>query len=159
MMDFSKISRLLINLLAKYVSFTFDNQCLIAWEKLRKNLSPHQSFLPWIGQSHSRWCAMLLIFFTGTVLGQYIDNKKHIIYYSSRTPSDAQLSYNTIKKEFLAMVFALEKFHPYLGRKPQFSLINLCLNSSCLRRIPKPDSFVGFFFFKNLITRFEIKKA
>ena len=50
----------------------------------------------------------------GAVLGQRIDNKKHVIYYSSRTLNDAQLNYTTTEKEFFAVVFALEKFRPYL---------------------------------------------
>ena len=37
-----------------------------------------------------------------------------MIYYSSRTLNDAQLNYTTTEKEFLAVVFALEKFLPYL---------------------------------------------
>ena len=48
------------------------------------------------------------------VLGQHIDNKQHVIYYSSRTLNDAQLNYTTIEKIFLPIVFALEKFCPYL---------------------------------------------
>ena len=53
-------------------------------------------------------------FAIGAVLGQCIDNKQHVIYYSSRTLNDGQLNYTTTKKEFLAVVFALEKFRPYL---------------------------------------------
>jgi len=33
-----------------------------------------------------------------------------MIYYVSRTLNDAQLNYTTTEKEFLAVVFALEKF-------------------------------------------------
>ena len=53
-------------------------------------------------------------FTIGVVLGQRIDNKQHVIYYSSWTLSDAQLNYTTTEKEFLAVVFALKKFRPYL---------------------------------------------
>ena len=53
-------------------------------------------------------------FAIGAVLGQRIDNKQHVIYYSSRTLNDAQMNYTTTEKKFLAVVFALEKFHPYL---------------------------------------------
>ena len=50
----------------------------------------------------------------GTVLGQPIDNKQHVIYYSNRTLNDAQMNYTTTEKEFLTVVFALDKFRPYL---------------------------------------------
>src|ERR1700722_10836000 len=53
-------------------------------------------------------------FAVGAVLAQHFDNKPHVIYYSSRTLNDAQLNYSTTEKEFLAVVFALEKFRQYL---------------------------------------------
>ena len=37
-----------------------------------------------------------------------------MIYFASQTLSEAQLNYNTIEKELLAVVFALEKFRQYL---------------------------------------------
>ena len=53
-------------------------------------------------------------FAIGAVLEQRIDNRQHVIYYSSRTLNDAQQNYATAEKEFLAVVFVLEKFRPYL---------------------------------------------
>ena len=37
-----------------------------------------------------------------------------MIYYASRTLNDAQLNYSITEKEFLVMVFTLEKFRSYL---------------------------------------------
>ena len=37
-----------------------------------------------------------------------------MIYYSSRTLNDAQQNYTMTEEEFLAVVFTLEKFWPYL---------------------------------------------
>jgi len=47
-------------------------------------------------------------FAIGAVLGQRIE--QHVIYYSRRTLNDAQMNYTTTEKEFLTVVFALEKF-------------------------------------------------
>ena len=57
-------------------------------------------------------------FAIGALLGQGLDNKQHMIYYSSRTLNDAQMNYTTTEKKFLVVVLALEKFRPYpLGSK------------------------------------------
>ena len=50
----------------------------------------------------------------GAVLGQRVGKLPHVIYYASRTLNDAQLNYSTTEKEFLAVIFALEKFRSYL---------------------------------------------
>ena len=54
----------------------------------------------------------------GVVLGQRIDKKPIVICYASKKLADAQLHYMTTKKVLLVVVFALEKFRPYvLGSK------------------------------------------
>ena len=50
----------------------------------------------------------------GAVLGQKREKIFQVIYYASRTLNDAQLNYATTKKELLAIVFAFDKFRPYL---------------------------------------------
>ena len=50
----------------------------------------------------------------GAVLGQKRDRIFQVIHYASRTFNDAQLNYATTKKELLAIVFAFDKFRPYL---------------------------------------------
>ena len=50
----------------------------------------------------------------GAVLGQRKENKHHVIYYASKTLTGATLNYTTTEKEFLEVVFALDKFRAYL---------------------------------------------
>ena len=53
-------------------------------------------------------------FAIGAVLGQKREKIFQVIYYASRTLNDAQLNYATTEKELLAIVFAFDKFRPYL---------------------------------------------
>jgi len=117
--DFSKIASPLTNLLAKDMSFTFDDGCLIAWEKLKKELisapliSAPIIYTPDWSKPFEIMCDAS-DFAINAVFGQHIDNKEHVISYSSRTLNDAQLNYTRTEKEFLVVVFTLEEFRAYL---------------------------------------------
>ena len=50
----------------------------------------------------------------GAVLGQSVDGKPYVVYYSSKTLNESQRNYTTIEKELLAVVYALDKFRAYL---------------------------------------------
>ena len=50
----------------------------------------------------------------GAVLGQRLDKKAMAICYPSKTLIKAQINYTTTEKELLAVVYALEKFRPYI---------------------------------------------
>ena len=50
----------------------------------------------------------------GAILGQTVDMKLNIIHYASKTLDNAQRNYATTEKEFLAVVFACDKFRPYI---------------------------------------------
>ena len=53
-------------------------------------------------------------FAMGAVLGQKNEQVFKAIYYARKTFNEAQENYSTIKKEMLAIVFACEKFRPYI---------------------------------------------
>src|SRR3954463_5975699 len=53
-------------------------------------------------------------FAVGAVLGQRVDKKLNVIHYASKTLDSAQRNYATTKKEFLAVVFACDKFRQYI---------------------------------------------
>ena len=50
----------------------------------------------------------------GAVFGQRTEKIFKAIYYASKTFNEAQENYSTIENEMLAMVFACEKFRPYI---------------------------------------------
>ena len=50
----------------------------------------------------------------GVVLGHRTEKIFKAIYYDNKTFSKAQENYSTTEKEMLAMVFACEKFKPYI---------------------------------------------
>jgi hypothetical protein len=111
---FSKISRPLCNLLAKHAPFMFNDDCLHAFKRLKTKLTSAPIIRP------PDWSVPFEImcdasdYALGAVLGQPIGKLHHVIYYTSRTLNDAQINYSMTKKELLAVVFALDKFRPYL---------------------------------------------
>jgi len=50
----------------------------------------------------------------GVVPEQCINKKPHVIYFAGHTLNDAQVNYTRMEKAFLPVVFAIEKFRPYL---------------------------------------------
>jgi len=48
-------------------------------------------------------------FVVGAILGQRLDREPHVIYYASKTLSNAQINYTTTEKELLVVVFILKK--------------------------------------------------
>ena len=53
-------------------------------------------------------------FAMGVVMGQRIERTFRAIYSSRKTFNEAQENYSTIEKEMLAVIFACEKFRPYI---------------------------------------------
>ena len=112
--DFSRIAKPLSNLLVQGTPFEFDEQCVQAFSVLKDKLvsapivvAP-DSDLPFELMCDTSDYAI------GVVLGQKRERIFQVTYYASRTLNDAQLNYATTKKELLAIVFAFDKFRPYL---------------------------------------------
>ena len=53
-------------------------------------------------------------FAIGAVLGQKRERIFQVIYYASKTLNETQLNYVTTEKELLLIMFAFDKFMPYL---------------------------------------------
>ena len=98
----------------KDTRFEFSNECLHAFETLKKKLisAPIIVSLDW-NLPFELMCDAS-DYAIGAVLGQRKDKNFHVIYYASRTLIEAQLNYATTEKELLAVVFAFDKFRFYL---------------------------------------------
>ena len=79
-------------------------------------------------------------FAIGAVLGQKREKIFQVIYYASRTLNDAQLNYTTTEKELLAIVFAFDKFRPYLiGNKVIVHTDHSSIKYLMIKRDAKPQ--------------------
>ncbi|XP_072084586.1 uncharacterized protein [Arachis hypogaea] len=89
--DFSKVAKLLSNLLVSNVPFVFDNECMLAFEELKSKLSSAPIIAPpcWDLPFKLMWDAS--DFAVGAVLGQRKDKSVHVIYYAN-----GYLGYNQI---------------------------------------------------------------
>ena len=93
-------------MLAKDAPFEFDDECLNAFQILKKALisapiiHPPDWSLPFEIMCDASDYAV------GAVLGQTKDRKHHAISYASKTLSGPQLNYATTEKGLLAVVFA-----------------------------------------------------
>jgi len=87
-------------------------------------------------------------------LGQIMYNEPYAIYYASRTLDKAQVNYATMKKELLAVLFALEKFHSYLIN----SKVIVFTNHTPLKDLSKKsDSKPYLFRWVLLLQEFDLK--
>ncbi|GJZ39989.1 reverse transcriptase domain-containing protein [Tanacetum coccineum] len=112
--DFSKIARPMTHLLEKETPFIFLKECIEAFETLKLKLT-HAPILV-----TPDWDLPFEImcdasdFAVGAVLGQRKTKHFQPIHYASKTMTEAQAHYTITEKELLVVVYAFEKFRPYL---------------------------------------------
>ena len=88
------------NLLQKYIPFVFDDDCVTAFEILKKPwflylfVQPPDWNLPFEIMCDASDYAV------GAVLGQRVDKKLNVIHYASKTLDNAQRNYATTEKNF-----------------------------------------------------------
>ena len=112
--DFSKIARPLCRLLEKDTKFNFDESCHNSFKEIKSILveAPNMA-KPYWNREFEIMCDAS-DFAMGAVLGQKAEKVFKTIYYASKTFNEAQENYSTTEKEMLAIVFACEKFRPYI---------------------------------------------
>ncbi|WVZ21467.1 hypothetical protein V8G54_008789 [Vigna mungo] len=112
--NFSNIALPLSRLLQKEVVFDFDEVCKEAFDELKGKLTTAPILQPPNWELPFELMCDASDFALGAVLSQKSEKIPHVIAYASRTLDAAQRNYTTTEKELLAIIFALDKYRPYL---------------------------------------------
>ena len=101
-------------MLEKDTKFNFDESCQNSFEEIKSKLveAPIMEKPDWNREFEIICDAS--DFAMGAILGQKAEKVFNNIYYARKTFNEAQENYSTTKKEMLAIVFACEKFRPYI---------------------------------------------
>ena len=112
--DFLEIVKPLYKLIEKDAKFEWDAECQQRFEELKAYLTtaPIVRAPNWKLPFEVMWDASDLA--VGAVFGQRAEGKLYVVYYASKTLNEAKRNYTTTEKEFLAVVYALDKFCAYL---------------------------------------------
>nr|GEY49246.1 reverse transcriptase domain-containing protein [Tanacetum cinerariifolium] len=112
--DFLKIAWPMTHLLEKDTPFFFSKECIKAFQTLKKKLTEAPILVSPDWDLPFELMCDASDFSIGAVLGQRKTKHFQPIHYASKTMTDAQAHYTTTKKELLVVVYAFEKFRPYL---------------------------------------------
>nr|GEY85045.1 reverse transcriptase domain-containing protein [Tanacetum cinerariifolium] len=112
--DFSKIARPMTHLFEKETPFVFSKECIDAFDTLKKKLTEALILVVPDWNLPFELMCDASDFAIGAVLGQHKTKHFQPIHYASKTMTEAQIHYTTTEKEMLAVVYAFEKFRPYL---------------------------------------------
>ena len=112
--DFSRIANPLSSLLVQGTPFDFDEECVQAFSILKDKLVSAPIVVAPNWDLPFKLMCYASDYAIKAVLGQKRDRIFQVIHYASRTLNDAQLNYATTENDLLAIVFAFDKFKPYL---------------------------------------------
>ena len=108
--NFTKIATPMFKLLTKYVNFYWDASCQVAFDTLKEKLyvapilrGPNWS-LPFHISTDASDTAL------GAVLGQKDNQITYAIYFISKNLTLAKHNYTVTEKEFLVVVYSINKF-------------------------------------------------
>nr|GEY33324.1 reverse transcriptase domain-containing protein [Tanacetum cinerariifolium] len=112
--DFSKIAQPMTRLLEKDTPFFFSKECIESFQTLKRILIKAPILVSPDWDLPFELMCDASDFAKGTVLWQRKTKHFQLIHYASKTMIDAQAHYTTTEKELLVVVYAFEKFWPYL---------------------------------------------
>nr|GEW41963.1 retrovirus-related Pol polyprotein [Tanacetum cinerariifolium] len=100
--------------LKKETPFVFSKECVDAFDTLKKKLTEAPILVVPDWNLPFELMCDASDYVIGVVLGQHKSKHFHPIHYASKTMTKAQIHYTTTEKKMLAVVYAFEKFRPYL---------------------------------------------
>ncbi|GKD94332.1 reverse transcriptase domain-containing protein [Tanacetum coccineum] len=102
------------HLLEKNTPFIFSNECIQAFNTLKKKLTEAPILIAPDWDLPFELMCDASDFAIGAFLGQRHEKHFKPIHYASKTMNKVELHYTTTEKEMLAVVYAFEKFQSYL---------------------------------------------
>nr|GEU65434.1 reverse transcriptase domain-containing protein [Tanacetum cinerariifolium] len=108
------IARPMSHLLEKETPFLFFKDCIDAFKILKKKLTEAPILVVPDWNLPFELMCDASDFAIGAGLGQRKTKHFQPIHYASKTMTEAQIHYTTTEKEMLAVVYAFEKFQPYI---------------------------------------------
>ncbi|GKE52923.1 reverse transcriptase domain-containing protein [Tanacetum coccineum] len=108
------LKRPMTHLLEKETPFVFSQDCINAFETFKKKLTEAPILVVPDWNLPFELMCDASDFTIGAVLGQRKTKHFQLIHYASKTMTEAQIHYTMTEKEMLAVVYAFEKFWPYL---------------------------------------------
>nr|GEV15349.1 reverse transcriptase domain-containing protein [Tanacetum cinerariifolium] len=112
--DLSKIARPMTHLLEKETPFVFSKKCVDAFNTLKKKLTEAPILVVPDWNLPFELMCDASDYAIGAVLRQRKTKYFQSIHYASKMMTEGQIHYTTSEKEMLAVVYAFEKFWPYL---------------------------------------------
>ena len=101
-------------MLEKDAKFDFDEACKEAFDEIKSRLDTTLIMVTLDWNKEFKIMCDDSDFAMGAVLGQRTEKMFKAVFYACKTFNEAQENYSTTEKEMLSMVFACEKFRPYI---------------------------------------------
>nr|GEW56093.1 DNA-directed DNA polymerase [Tanacetum cinerariifolium] len=155
--DFLKIARPMTHLLEKKTPFVFSKECIDAFDTLKKKLTEDLILVVPDWNLPFELMCDASDFAISAVLGQHKSKHFQPIHYASKTMTEAQTHYTTTEKEMLAVVYAFEKFWPYLVLSKSIVYTNHSALKYFLNKQDANPSDRGAHFCNDQFTRVMIK--
>nr|GFA01271.1 reverse transcriptase domain-containing protein [Tanacetum cinerariifolium] len=153
------ISKLPLPQRSKNTSFIFSEDCIKAFQTLKKKLNEAPILIAPNWDMPFELMCDANDFAIGAVLGKRHEKHFKPIHYSSKTMNDTESNYTTTEKEMLAVVYAFKKFRSYLiMNKSIVHTDHSALKYLFAKKMPRQDCSGGFYYFKNLISKFLTQK-